>query len=135
MKKTKKDIQKKNSNRTKSSKKKILIKEFRDKIEKAFENLRKKGYSAKMDCGDCLTGGWAEINELCKTEGAQKAIFFHDQDAWDIEWFECHMAWKGYPIEIMECFEEQGLETEWNGSKYYRIIVKYPKGRKYIGVI
>jgi len=134
MKNLKQNKQKKDSRKTKISKKNILIKEFRNKIEKAFENLRKKGYSAKMDCGDCLTGGREEILELCKKEGTQKAIFFHDQDAWDIkDWFLCNMAWIGDANEIIDCFKEQGLETEWEGSELYRIIVKYPKGRKFIG--
>lgn len=93
--------------------KKVTVKE---KVNKAFKDLRKLGYFAKQNLGDCQSCGWAEV-----PEGSEKVVFYHDQDSdsWNKDGTlnnKLYLAWAGEGFEIVEVLEKNGLKIEWENQ-------------------
>lgn len=89
-------------------------------LAKAFRELRKHGYTAKMNWWCCQSCGWAGLTD----EEAQKAVFFHAQDATHRRAGDnfC-LAWHGDGAFIVSVLNENGVKTEWDGSSKQRITV------------
>lgn len=98
----------------------------KDKVDRAFLELRKIGYFAKQNFKCCQSCGWAEV-----PEDADKVVFYHAQDneAWNDDGeldFPLYLAWSGDAKEIMSCFE--GVNMDWDGDNEKRIKVLPAKG-------
>ena len=87
-------------------------------LSKAFEDLEKKGYFAKLNFWCCQSCAWAAITD----KEAEKAVFYHQQDAEDLrDTGSCHLAWSGNGQEIVDVLTENGMDVEWSGSENSRI--------------
>ena len=93
---------------------------FQGRIAKAFADLRKQGFVAKMNHACCQNCGWAAIDE-----DEDNAVFFHAQD-YDsyLEEGELYLAWRGDSKAICTAIRDQGLIAEHDGSENNRILVK-----------
>lgn len=99
----------------------------RDKVRKAYNDLRKQGYFCRMNFWCCQTCGWYAVPK----KKANKAVFFHKQD--NDHAFDCggnlkqghalFMAWSGDGQTIVNALKKQHLEVEWNGEAGTRIAV------------
>lgn len=99
----------------KHEEKKINTKE---KVNKAFRDLRKIGYFAKQNVGDCQSCGWAEVNSQTELE---KIVFYHDQDAesWNKNGEldrKLYLAWVGDGYEVVAVLEKNDLKVEWENQ-------------------
>ena len=98
----------------------------KDKVNKAFLELRKIGYFAEQNFSCCQNCGWAEV-----PEDAEKVVFYHAQDneAWNGDGeldHDLYLAWSGDANEIMSCFE--GVNMNWDGNEHTRIKILAMKG-------
>lgn len=92
-----------------------------NELNKAFRELRKKGYFARRHWQCCQSCGWAAI-----PEGQEdKAVFMHEQDE---DCFrdtgKAYLAWSGDGQEIIGVLESSGLTVHWKGTEYDRIIAE-----------
>lgn len=101
------------------------LKEFKEKINKAFRILRKKGYIAKQNFLCCQGCASAELASKYSPDELNKVVYYHSQDnenlIYDREFYIC---WAGEGKEIVEVFKECGLNPEWDGDKGKRILIK-----------
>ena len=94
------------------------------KLNKAFRELRKKGYTAKQNFLCCQNCAWHALSD----KEAEKAVFYHRQDA--DAWYgkeldsDLYLAWSGDADEICEVLKAQGLEVVHEGGSGKRIAVK-----------
>lgn len=96
----------------------------KDKITKAFRDLRKSGYFARQNFWCCQSCAWSAVPE----HKQERAVFYHRQDTQDlIKRDEVYLAWVGDGNEIKNILESNGLEVEWNGATSQRILVKQGK--------
>jgi len=92
----------------------------KQKITKAFRDLRKEGYFARQNFWCCQSCGWAAIPE----EKSEKAVFYHRQDNEGfIKGDDLNLAWCGDGNLIKSILEKNELEVEWDGTNEKRIIV------------
>lgn len=90
----------------------------KSKLTKAFQALRKAGYFARQNFMCCQGCAWNAMTD----EQAEKAVFFHRQDAEDLkEEGSCHLAWAGNGKEIVKILEDNGVQTKWEGTDNKRI--------------
>jgi len=86
-----------------------------------FKELRNLGYFSKMNNGWNMSVGW----DLVPDENADKAVFFHKQDAMDLKKSgNVYLAWSGDGNEIVEIIKKHGMEVVWSGTDKTRIFVK-----------
>jgi len=94
----------------------------RDRIARAFRELRKKGYECHADWHCCQNCGLAAL----KPE-SERYVFFHRQDAVKIDrWGNLQpggigLNWAGDPEEIVVALREQGLVADASGGWARRI--------------
>jgi hypothetical protein len=93
----------------------------RDKVDEAFELLKKSGYFAEQDYYCCQTCAWSSIpDELC-----DKVVFYHsqDNDAWRGDELKdiLHLAWNGDSEEIVGILRSVGLSVSHDGEESTRI--------------
>lgn len=89
-----------------------------NQLNKAFRELRKRGYFARRHWQCCQSCGWAAI-----PEGKEdKAVFMHEQDE------DClkdvgvaYIAWEGDGQEICDVLMRSGLTVQWDGTANQRI--------------
>lgn len=94
--------------------------ELKQKVNELFKALRKAGYFARQNLGDCQTCGGALIPE----DRTGKYVFYHSQDRDNaIESNKLMLAWGGDGKEIVALAHKVGLQTEWNGTGEQRIQV------------
>ena len=90
-------------------------------LNKAFAELRKKGYFARQNFTCCQSCGWAELTD----EESKKAVFYHRQDAEDLKKTGVvYLAWSGSGQDIVNTLNKYGLATKWEGTDNRRIVVK-----------
>lgn len=90
----------------------------KEKLNKAFRELRKLGYFAKQNFQCCGSCGWAAIPK----EKREKAVFYHSQDnAFFKEKGQVYLAWNGNGSEIESILRANGILTKWNGTNEERI--------------
>lgn len=83
-------------------------------LDRAFVELREKGYFAQRNVACCQSCSWAEIPD----EQADKAVFTHEQTEDRIsENGVGFLHWAGNGAEIVEVLEANGVEVEWDGSE------------------
>lgn len=89
-------------------------------LTRAFKALRKQGYFARQNFMCCQGCGWSAV-----PEGKEdKVVFFHGQDAARMRaGNDFHLAWAGDGNEICRILNENGVETEWDGTTSTRIAV------------
>ena len=90
-------------------------------LTQAFKELRQRGYFARQNFTCCQSCGWAAVPE----DKAEQAVFYHRQDADDLrESGETYLAWSGDPKLICEVLNAHGIETEHDGDKDTRILIR-----------
>lgn len=96
-----------------------------NQINKAFRELRKRGYFARRHWQCCQSCGWAAIPE----DKEDKAVFLHRQDE------DClkdvgvaYFAWAGDGQEICDVLMSNGLTVQWDGSDSTRIKATVEEG-------
>ena len=90
--------------------------EFKEKLNLFFRELRKKGYFAKQKFSCCRTCGWSEI-----PDNYEKAVFYTTQDADNLSRNYVYLNWSGDGNEICEIAKNVGLNTEWDGDEKVRV--------------
>jgi hypothetical protein len=91
------------------------------KLGAAFRKLGQAGYFARWKFSCCQSCGWRAVPESF----ANKAVFYHDQDADDLkETGSVYLCWRGDGEFICKTLNDAGLETEWDGDNTKRIFVK-----------
>lgn len=92
------------------------------KLTIAFRALRKAGYFAKQNFWCCQSCAWHAVPE----ERADRAVFYHQQDKEGLlrGAGSVHLAWSGDGHEICRILNENGIETEWDGSENKRILAR-----------
>jgi len=86
-------------------------------LNKAFRELRKKGYAAKQRFWCCSSCALAAL-----PEGTEKFVFYHKQDAERLDRNrKCNLSWGGDGSEIVKVLNECGVSTDWNGTEQQRI--------------
>lgn len=91
---------------------------FKQKLNKAFVELRKNGYIAKQNFWCCQSCAWANI-----PKEAKKIVFYHKQDVKYICEGKVYIAWAGNGMEICHIFSKHGMRYEWDGSNDKRILI------------
>lgn len=82
-------------------------------LDKAFIEMREKGYFAKRNFSCCQSCGWADLSD----EEAEKAVFTHRQDEEMLEDSGVtYICWSGDGQEIYNILTKNGLEVSWDGS-------------------
>lgn len=95
--------------------------EFRAKLTKGFEALRRRGYFARHNWQCCQSCGCAAL-----PEGTEFYVFYHRQDAArlrDSSHPGVMLAWGGDGEEIRKAFLEVGCAVTWDGAERTRIYV------------
>lgn len=93
---------------------------FDGKVKRAFANLRKEGFFARMNFTCCQSCGWASV-----PQGAESVVFYHNKDQRSAEETgELYLAWQGDANIIRRVCEAEGLTVEHNGSESARILLK-----------
>lgn len=88
------------------------------KLTNAFRALRKLGYFARQNFLCCQSCAWAAVPE----DKAERAVFYHSQDNSNLQKYgETYLAWAGDGNEIVRILNENGVQTEWDGSTNQRI--------------
>ena len=95
----------------------------KSKLSQAFADLIKLGYFAKQNHTCCNTCGWAEVPD----EQANKAVFYHAQSNIGLEKGQFYLNWSGDGKEICYVFENNGIETEWDGNPDLKIMITVPQ--------
>jgi len=91
------------------------------KLTIAFRALRKAGYFAKQNFWCCQSCAWYAVPE----ERADRVVFYHQQDRESLSRSgSVHLAWSGDGHEICRILNENGIETEWDGSENKRILAR-----------
>ena len=89
----------------------------RYKIRKAFRELRKNGYFARMNFWCCQSCAWSMV-----PDGNDNAVFFHQQDNETLERSNnCYLAWAGDGDYIVSVLKEHDISVDWDGSPNTRI--------------
>lgn len=101
----------------------------KEKVTKAFAELRKAGYFARQNFLCCQSCGWAAV-----PEGQEKVVFYHrqDNDSWDGSELarDLYLAWSGDAKEIVAYLVAAGLAVEHDGSEGSRIrVLQTVKGK------
>lgn len=116
-----------------------------DRLEAAFQELRREGFVAEMSASTTMSGGWEVCREVAdgrraKGETIRGAVFFHEQDT--------DSALEGQPLclayglvndvedddregelseavgrVIVETLRKHGFAPEWNGRAHSRIVL------------
>jgi hypothetical protein len=90
-------------------------------LNKAFAKLREAGYFAEQNFSCCQTCGWSEVPE----DEKDKVVFYHNQDVDELkEDGCCYVSWMGDAAEITRIFNDNGVETVWNGQNGTRIMIR-----------
>lgn len=101
-----------------------------DKLTAAFRELRKRGFFARRNFWCCQSCGWSAVpatNRLGHPFAG--VVFYHAQDAEQLEKSgECYLAWSGDGHQIVRILNQFGINTEWDGEKATRILVKESNG-------
>jgi len=96
-------------------------------LRRAFSDLRKAGYFARMNFWCCQSCGWAAVPD----EKADKAVFYSNQDNEELKTKgRCFLTWDGDPKEIINILQENNIMTEWKGSPNSRILIDVNYGSK-----
>ena len=94
---------------------------MRTNLSEAFVQLRRDGYFARQNFMCCQSCGWAAIPETRH----DKAVFYHAQDYRNYKYgSDVYLSWDGDGEFIVNTLKNFGLEVEWDGDKYTRILVK-----------
>ena len=103
------------------------------RIAKAFAELESKGYFTAMDHWCCQACGLADV-----PDGKEDKVVFYshgdlslaveDPETMDEEdpedfGYRLHLSWRGDAQEIIKALNDQGLETDWDGSTTTRIAI------------
>ena len=92
----------------------------KEKITKAFKEIRKNGYFARQNFLCCQSCGWASIPE----QKVERAVFYHRQDNESfVKGGDLFLAWSGDGDLIKKILEDNGLKVKWDGTKGQRISV------------
>lgn len=116
----------------------------RNRIAKAFKELRKRGWFARMNFWCCQSCGCSAVPDKAKN----KFVFYHNQDADSInDEGNIGVGWRwrrsghltdevvlylthgegGDGREIVEVLNANGLDASWNGNNNTRILVKHKR--------
>lgn len=94
----------------------------KEKLNAAFEELKKIGYFAEQDFWCCNTCALADI-----PNDVNKFVFYHKQAADELKnCSECHIGWDGDGKEICAVFEKHGITTQWDGDPNRKILITVP---------
>jgi len=95
----------------------------REALKKAFANLRKAGYFARMNFMCCTGCAAAAVPE----DKSEKAVFYHSQDTEGLDQHgEVYLGWAGDASEIIGILSKLGMWVQWEGTKDNKILVKVP---------
>jgi hypothetical protein len=101
------------------------VKEIKNKLTKAFRELRKLGYFARQNFWCCQSCGCNAVPD----EYSEKYVFYHGQDNDCLnERGECYLAWSGDGAQIVKVLEDTGLKVTWDNNEFTRILVGKPEG-------
>lgn len=90
------------------------------RLNQAFKELRKNGYFARQNFLCCSSCGWSAIPE----GKDDKAVFYHNQESESKKQGNpIYLCWDGNGNEIVQIFHNNGIETEWTGTKETRIVI------------
>jgi hypothetical protein len=100
----------------------------KEKLNKAFRELRKLGYTAKQNFMCCQNCAWHALSD----EEAKKAVFYHrqDSDSWGSYGKlddDLYLAWSGNAAEIVAVLRKHGLLVAHDGSANQRIVIQTPE--------
>lgn len=93
-----------------------------------FTELRREGFIARQRVACCQSCAWALIENQYEDAEKRDVAFYHSQD---FESFgrngklerSIYIGFQGNGKAIVEAFERNGFETNWDGSKESRIEV------------
>ena len=92
---------------------------MKQKIERAFEVLRKEGFVAEQNWKCCQGCGMAAL-----PKGTEKYVFYHAQDEENLmDNSTVFLAFGGGGTKIADALINEGLIVNWNGSESMRIQV------------
>lgn len=87
-------------------------------VNEFFKRLRKEGYFARQNLGDCQSCGCA----LVPDEYNSKYVFYHSQDKQSAEERgKLYLAWAGNGTQIASIAQDLGFSVDWNGLQEQRI--------------
>jgi hypothetical protein len=92
---------------------------FKENLTLAFKELRKAGYFARQNFLCCQSCAWSAVPD----GKDEKVVFYHRQDADDVQYGRVYLAWSGNGAEIVEILSKY-FNVEWDGSTSTRILVK-----------
>lgn len=111
-----------------------VISDGREKLTKAFKELRKLGFFARQNFWCCMTCGCEGV-----PDDAEKYVFYHNQDKEHLlDSGACHLCWGGgnkertdkeYEVignQIIQTLNKHGIPTVWDGSRDTRIMITFP---------
>jgi len=97
----------------------------KDRLNKAFRQLRKEGFVAKQNflcCSLCAT------SEIGLTSPDKPFVYYHQQDTDDLRRLiernrtpYIYLGWKGDGNKIKTIFESFGIQVEWDGENHTKI--------------
>lgn len=96
------------------------IKEFKSKINKFFDEMKKLGYTAKQNFWCCQSCAWNALSD----KDCKRVVFYHNQDKDDIPSGQLFISWNGTGKTIVDCAKSCGLVVVWNRRKNTRILLK-----------
>jgi len=95
----------------------------KEALKKAFVNLRKAGYFARMNFWCCTSCAAAAVPE----DKSEKAVYYHSQDKEGLDKNgEVYLGWAGDASEIIGILTKMGLWVQWEGTKDNKILVSVP---------
>jgi hypothetical protein len=101
-------------------------------ITKAFKELRKKGWVARMNFTCCGSCGCAELESKYGLKDDDKFVFFHQQGFDHLkEYGKVHLVWGGTVEdggELVDILDKFGLFPVWNGSVDRTVRIHLPSG-------
>ena len=100
--------------------------QLKEKLNKFFRELRKKGYIANQNFLCCQTCAFAQIQK--DHPKIKKVVFYHKQDTPTIKNGFVYISWSGKGTEISDIAKGVGLATIWNGNKDTRIKLVEERG-------
>ena len=101
----------------------------REKVSNVLKKLEDRGYFARGPWWCCSSCGWVAVPD----DQREKVVFWNEQT--DETAFDevgdllgkLFLQWAGDGDEIVKAFEEDGFETEWDGTENMTVIVHDPE--------
>lgn len=93
-------------------------KPLKEKLNRFFREMRKKGYTAKQNFWCCQNCAWNALSD----KECEKVVFYHKQDNYNLNKNgSLCIAWNGDAKLIKSTAEECCINVEWTGEENQRM--------------